>query len=365
MTVSPTATTYTVGSSTFISVNWSITTTGNGGGTATSPNGVYSLDTSVTPVGATQIPATAFATGGISISVPSLTSGTFAVPESFTIPAAVLSYAQTNNLTTIYYSRDFLAGAEGYTTPEFVQINLAFPVANPDAVLNISRVALRFSDNTSIKIIQPDTHIMAVADISYTGSGLFDAMWEIAEPVSTMGQPVFVPMQPVRQFLVAGGRVYLQSPTLPTQKQGLHILRLRVMQPALTFTAPILQYSVNSQGDTSTLPTLPPVRINKPAENALLATDTRFEWQAVKGAHAYQLELFLPEQTGLKPDDAAIAKRAPDSGMMVPAKRNALTLGELSRSKLRPNTTYYWRIIAIGNKGQILSTSALREIRIP
>jgi hypothetical protein len=365
MTVSPTATTYTVGSSTFISVNWSITTTGNGGGTATSPNGVYSLDTSVINVGATQIPSTGFATGGASISVPSLTSGTFAVPESFTIPAAVLSYAQTNNLTTFYYSRDFVAGAEGYTTPEFVQINLAFPATNPDAILNLNRVALRFSDNTSVKVIQPDTHIMAVADISYTGSGLFDAMWEIAEPVSTMGQPVFVPMQPVRQFLVAGGRVYLQTPVLPTQKQGLHILRLRVIQPALNFTAPILQYSVSTQGDISSLPTLPPVRINAPLDNALLAADTRFEWQPVKSAHAYQLELFLPEQAGLKPDEAAIAKRAPASGMMVPAKRNSLTLGELSRNKLRPNTTYYWRVIAIGNSGQILSSSALREIRIP
>jgi hypothetical protein len=357
---------YQVGSNSMISFNWTLENFGNGGGTADSSNGTFTLTTGTTipPQGGPQSLATPIAAGGGFLSVSSPTIGIFFAPESITVPAAAYDAARQNNLTTIYYARRFTT-TEGTTVYAFLQINLTFPATNPNAALNISRVALRFSDNTSVKVIQPDTHIMAVADISYTGSGLFDAMWEIAEPVSTMGQPVFVPIQPVRQFLVAGGRVYLQTPVLPTQKQGLHILRLRVIQPALNFTAPILQYSVSTQGDISSLPTLPPVRINAPLDNALLAADTRFEWQPVKSAHAYQLELFLPEQAGLKPDEAAIAKRAPASGMMVPAKRNSLTLGELSRNKLRPNTTYYWRVIAIGNSGQILSSSALREIRIP
>ena len=127
----------------------------------------------------------------------------------------------------------------------------------------------------------------------------------------------------------------------------------------------ILQYMISPDGNTLALSALPPVRIHSPADNALMTADTRFEWKPIKAAHGYQLELFLPEQSGLKPDETAIAKRAPDSGMIVPAKKNSLILGELSRNKLRPNTTYYWRIIAIGNNGQILSASALREIRIP
>lgn len=367
---------YLVGSNSMISFNWTLENFGNGGGTADSSNGTFTLTTGTTipPQGGPQSLATPIATGGGFLSVISPPIGIFFAPESITVPAAAYDAARQNNLTTIYYARRFTT-TEGTTVYAFLQINLTFPASNPGAALNISRVALRFSDNTSVKVIQPDTHIMAVADISYTGSGLFDAMWEIAEPVSTMGQPMFVPMQPVRQFLVAGGRVYLQTPVLPTQKQGLHILRLRICSPVLpsnfgelvgTCRVPAtLQYSVNTQGDISSLPTLPPVRINAPPDNALLAIDTRFEWQPVKSAHAYQLELFLPEQAGLKPDDAAITKRAPASGMMVPAKRNSLTLGELSRNKLRPNTTYYWRVIAIGNSGQILSSSALREIRIP
>ncbi len=353
---SPGSITYLLGSNGISSIAWQITTYGNGSGNAYLDDGSFAFapnGNSLIPVGGTLILPP----------IPLQASGTSTGIENLLIPQAVIDYAQQNNLTTIYYGRPYYFDNLPQSGEVFVRINLLN--ANPNAALNINRLALRFSDNTSVKIIQPNTTVMALADISYTGSGLFDAMWEIAEPVSTIGQPVFVPIQPVRQFLVAGGRVFLQSPVLPTSKQGLHILRLTINQPTLSFAIPVLQYSVNPQGDVSGVTTLPPLRINAPVENALLATDTRFEWQPVKGAHGYQLELFLPEQSGLKPDDAAIAKRTPASGMMVPAKRNALTLGELSRSKLRPNTTYYWRIIAIGNKGQILSTSALREIRIP
>lgn len=357
---------YQVGSNSFISFNWTLENFGNGGGTADSTQGVFTLTTGTTipPQGGPQTLTTPIAFGGGAISVASPTSGIFFVPESITVPSTAYDTAQRNGVTTIYYARRFTT-TEGTTVYAFLQINLTFPAPNPSAALSLSRIALRFSDNTSVKVVVPETSLMAVADISYIGSGLFDAMWEIAEPVSTIGQPVFVPMRPVRQFLVAGGRVYLQTPPLPTQKQGLHILRLRVTQPTLNFATPVLQYSVNPQGDISVAPTLPPVRINSPADNALLAGDTRFDWQPVKGARAYQLDLFLPEQSGLKPDDAAIARRQPATGIMVPGKRNSLALGELSRSHLRPGTTYYWRILAIGDKGQILSTSALREIRIP
>ena len=357
---------YQVGTNSMISFNWTLENFGNGGGIAESSGGTFTLSTGTTipPQGGPQSLATPVAPGGGAISVASPTSGQFFVAEFITVPAAAYEAARQNNLTTIYYARRFTT-TEGTTVFAFLQINLAFPAANPNAALSLSRVALRFSDNTSVKVIKPDTHLMALADISYTGSGLLDAMWEIAEPVSTLGQPVFVPIQPVRQFLVAGGRVYLQTPPLPTQKQGLHILRLIVTQPTPGFTLPILQYAVNPDGDVAGALVLPPVRINSPPDNALLARDTQFNWQAVKGARAYQLELFLPEQSGLKPDDAAITKHSPATGVMVPAKKNTLLLGELSRNKLRPNTTYYWRILAIGDGGQILSASALREIRIP
>ncbi len=494
--VAPTTVTYVAGSNASIVLTWSFTTANNGGGTISSPNGVFSTDNTTLTGGATNTPATPISNSGSALSVnTTLNNDPSSITEVVTIPASVMNFAMNNNLNTIYYSRNFFASIESsYTNTRFIQINLTYPVPtltvspgtinyvpgsnallsllwnittygdgnnrslpssagvfsatsyigqtslgtlnttlntpalpdtgtvstienllipqtvldaaqatgltsiyfirsffdnpcaptascpygtnassvrinlvapNPNAALALSRVALRFSDNTSVKVIQPNTSLMALADISYTGSGLLNAMWEIAEPVSTLGQPVFVPIQPVRQFLVAGGRVYLQTPPLPTQQQGLHVVRLTINQPIPGFTLPILQYAVNPDGDVAGALVLPPVRINSPPDNALLARDTQFNWQAVKGARAYQLELFLPEQSGLKPDDAAITKHTPATGVMVPAKKNTLSLGELSRNKLRPNTTYYWRILAIGDGGQILSASALREIRIP
>ena len=366
ITASPSVINYIIGSGSMVNISWRVTTFGDGNGNAYFDDGAF----------ATAPNASSTIAGGINAGVLTtslVATGTSTAFDSFTIPKVVLDYAQQNNLTTIYYGRPYYFDYTGYIGGElFVRINLL--VANPNAALSLNRVALRFSDNTSIKVTTPNTNVTALADISYMGSGLFDAMWEIAEPVSTMGEPVFVPIQPVRQFLVGGGQLTLQSPVLPTQKTGLHIVQLKICSPTFALgvaaavgpcrVPAILQYMISPDGDTSAI-TLPPLRIRTPADNALLTTDTRFEWQAVKGANGYQLELFLPEQSGLKPDATSIAKRAPASGMMVPAKKNSLSLGELSRNKLRPNTTYYWRIIAIGNNGQMLSSSALREIRIP
>jgi hypothetical protein len=351
-------------------VTWNIRTNGDGSGSIASASGVFTdssfgnrqrvLGSNTTVLNSPVLQAT----------------GNTIVSETIFIPPSVLTAAKALNLRSINYSRFFdrdpcMPQASCYYGTSSATVNIDL-TSNPNAVLSLGRIALRFSDNTSIKIIQPDTSIMAVADISFGGTGLLDAMWEIAEPVSTMGQPVFVPMRPVRQLLSAGGTINLQSPPLPTQKQGLHIVRLSILslnnqpfQQQSSLTLPILQYAVNADGDISGTQLLPPIRVHSPADNALLTGETQFNWQAVKGAHAYQLELFLPEQSGLKPDDAAIAKRAPDSGVVVPARKNSLTLSELSRNKLRTNTTYYWRVIAIGDKGVLLSTSALREIRIP
>lgn len=370
LTTNPLSTSQEIGSGAFINVNWLITTTGNGGGTATSSAGTFTSAANVNSV---------IATRTVRLAVPSVPAGTVTAGEFFQIPTSVYTFAQTNNLSTIYYYRDFVAGAEGNTGPAFFQINLTQPatpppsgggtttttVPNTESVLTLNRIALRYSDNSIVKLIKPGTRIRAVADINYTGTGLLDALWEVADPSSTRGTPFFIPLQSVRQYLGAGGQIYLQSPVLPSQDSGNYVVRLRIREPVISLTQPILRYNVSPSGSAEAGIRLPPVSLRSPSANALLTEDTQFSWRPVKGARAYQLELYAQPKNGTRLDELGLDKQIPASGILVPGKKTGIGLGTLSRSHLQHGETYYWRIMAIGPGGQILSTSLLREIRIP
>jgi len=373
LTVSPSIQNYTIGSNLTLNVNWNVTTTGNGGGTASSNTGTYTFAQNQTSV---------IGPGGISLTAPSLTSGTFSIPESFQIPAAILATAQQNNFTTIYYYRDFIAGAEGQTGPAYLRINLKTP--NIESKLKISRESLRFSDNTSVKLIKPKTRISALAELKYTGTGLLDAFWEVASPMSTTGVPLYTRLRTVRSYLGAGGRAILRSPPLPATANGQYLVRLQIRKTTtnpngVEFTTnlpaglPVLRYTVSQQGEGGATYALPPIKTSSPLKNTLLNASTRFRWQAVKGAKAYQLELYLPDlhkrpsadDKNLPLEESLINNKSPATGLLVPAKKTSLSLSALSRDTLRHNQIYYWRIIAISNDGQVLTTSPLKTIRTP
>jgi hypothetical protein len=141
----------------------------------------------------------------------------------------------------------------------------------------------------------------------------------------------------------------------------------------LSFTQPILRYSVNQGAEATGPRKMKPVKLREPADNALLRGETRFRWQPVRGARAYQLELYLsPEKHSPSSeidsetyDETSIAKQRPASGVLVPGKKTSLSIGALSRQHLRHGETYLWRIVAIDKRGQILTSSPVRKIRIP
>ncbi len=383
--VAPTAINYQVGSGSSISLLWTITTTGNGGGGATSRQGIFTSAPNVnSPI--------VVGGGTLSLATPSL--GSASVSETVNIPPLVLTTAQTQSLDTIYYYRIFDNVAEGPTNAAFVQINLIRPTtpitpgggalssSTSVSELNLNRLALSFNDNSIVKLVKPKTYLNAVAQISYTGTGLLDAVWKIATPASTQGaqdaaQLIYIPLRTVRQYLGAGGRVILQSPKLPTDMPGNYVVTLTINPAAQTninFNQPvILRYAVGVDGEELRARKQPPINVASPRDKALLDENTRFKWQPVAGARAYQLELYLPDRR--RPmsselseqgyDESSIADQAPASGLLVPGKRTSLSLGELSKQHLRHGETYLWRIIAIGQDGSIISSSPIREIRIP
>jgi len=84
------------------------------------------------------------------------------------------------------------------------------------------------------------------AELSYTGSGILRGVWEIAEPSSTSGTPIFHPLTHERKFLGQIGQVTVYSPQLPSNMTGLYMVRFRITDPATAFTSPIIRYFVTA-----------------------------------------------------------------------------------------------------------------------
>lgn len=351
-----------------ISVTWTVT---GGAGIHVSGEGEF-----LNPV--TNLPINASDNGiGLNISCVVFGQGTTctSAPETFTIPASVITDAQALGLTTINYFRSF---SDGNPSDGIVKINLL------NTNLSINRESLYFSDYSTNKLVKPGARITAMADLNYTGNGLLNAFWEVATPTGTNGNIIYTRLRYLNRYLGAGGRVILQSPPLPTLTTGQHIVRLQILKSSsnpngVEFTSdlpdglPILRYSVISSAGNTGVNTSLPIKIATPLDNALLQSDTLFRWQPIKNADAYQLELYsldLPQLTdaemnNLVINETILENKKPAAGLLIPASTTSLSLSALALNALRSRKTYYWRIIAIGNTGQILSTSQIKKIRTP
>jgi hypothetical protein len=244
--------------------------------------------------------------------------------------------------------------------------------------LNLSRLELRFDTDEAIRIAGQNEKLSAIAEINYSGAGLLDAVWEVADPSSTRGDPVFVPVRILRQYLGAGRYVILLSPPLPTTSIGTHFVRLRVKQPADAIEFPELTYQVNRQTRGGMLEKdLAVIRLRSPQPMAQFETETEFSWQSIAGASAYQLEIHDAGVAGINsvPErslEESVAQSGngrnhmpPVTGILVPAARTSAVLSALSREYLQREHRYFWRVIAIGPGGSVIATSDMQEINIP
>lgn len=246
-------------------------------------------------------------------------------------------------------------GVEPPTTPPVI----APPMRSLSASgVVISHLGLRFSDGRSVARVGRDARLQANATLIYRQSGMLEAVWEIASPASTQGTPLFTAVQSVRQYLGAGREVVLQSPPLPTSTPGAYRVRLRILHPSQTFEAMVLSYAVSQQQEQADRPALS-LQATMPEADAQLTEDTRFTWQPVSGARAYQLELYRADDAGTLPDTPAIK---PVTGLLVPALQTEAVLSKLSLEHLSGDGTYVWRVLAIDADGLIIGASSLRTL---
>jgi hypothetical protein len=269
-------------------------------------------------------------------------------PETFRITPAAVAEAQRLGVNTLVLSRTFTAGGPPYVATATVSIGLGGSGSGP---LELSRVALHFDDRTLVRLLRQGESAVAIAEITYSGNGVFSGLWEVATPPSTQGEPVFVPLGAASSNLTAGGITEVTSPALPSAAAGTYYVRFRVRNPVVSFQSLLLRYAVE-QG-----PAIPPIAVTSPEAHATFKPDTRFAWLPAPGATAYRLEFYAA--------DASPEYEPPLSGEWLPAERRDSVLSALAQTHLAAGRGYRWRIVAFDGDGQVVGRSSLYEIRTP
>lgn len=359
-----------LGQPTVVTVVWVVTrqTDGNGGNCgATVSSTVGTLRGGIDGTPLLGIPTTLTQTQ-LCPSAP-LASTPFTFTETIVIPADAVRRAQL--LGSLSYTRNFDDGFGGNTGALGLLIS-----SSATGPFGVVREALAFDNGAPARVLTLNEPLGAVAELTFSGTGLLQAQWEIAGPESTSGTPVFRVLSQVRQYLISGDTHVFRSPPLPTDAAGLHFVRLRVTDPTPGFEAPVIRYFVlQSRADRDTAGRA--IALGAPPPRALLAPDTAFSWEAIRGARAYQLEIYdTGQQTGgalpdldnpagePRPSEVAQALSRPAvTGMFISGSRTRAVLSPTTRQHLLPGRRYLWRVLAIGQDGSVVGVSPMRELR--
>ena len=366
-TTQPASITIPLAQATTMTVTWVVTTNpppvppftiSSSSGLFSAPGLSYPINTAISrvytgPVGAG--PVTVFITEVVS------------VPQQLSIQAIQAGFS------SISYSRTFSDSVSVGSVSANVQIG-----GSGSAQFGISRMALEFDDGAIVRVVPLKSRLSATANVSYVGSGSLNGYWEIADPSSTSGTPIFRQLLSVMQSFGGGDLVKVTSPVLPTEISGLHMVRLRVSAPQPAFEPPVLYYYVGEPKPGIPLAFMPVTVMNPPSQ-AYVDSATQFSWQPVKGARAYKIEIFANPEVAINnlPDiggapaaeDPQLVRRAlanpPMAGMMVAGNQTQTTLSASTRAKLQHQHSYFWRIQAIGADGATVGEAQVREIRVP
>ncbi|WP_347329834.1 hypothetical protein [Marinimicrobium locisalis] len=362
------------GTETRVSVLWQGRAFGDRIGTVSSDVGYFTLGNQAVgePLGVVRQPLTERLTG-----TPDGRALTFSFSETLTIPAEVSRQAAAQGARELSYIRQFSIHGMPVTGVQTLRLSRPLPNAArsiPEGAdvtasgLMLRRVALRFDDGAAVASVARAERLRARADIHYDRAGLLEAVWEVATPATTRGEPLFRRLDNVREYLGAGQVASLRSPALPTKQPGLYLLRLRVVHPSLAENDIVLRYQVS--GVSATVAERVPVMNVSTDNNTALGADTEFQWRAVPNTHAYQLALYdqppeqrspvEPEQPGSEP---AEFDTAPTTGLMVKGSARRTRLSPAVLYQLVPGHTYYWRLVAVDASGTILAASPLQPLR--
>ncbi len=284
-------------------------------------------------------------------------NGSATLSEQVEISRALVAAARQRGANAIALCRTF---QESLSVNTFdARVLLPIRSGGIDATdFALTYIRMRFDDGAVSRLVETGTPLRIDAEIQYQGRGLLRARWEVADPGSTRGAPLYRPLSTVHRYLTGDGRTVLQGPQLPTQLSGLHLVRLRILEPQIDAPGLVLRYFV--QGGSNRLPADGAVELIAPPPGTRLDRGIELKWGTVPGAVAYRLE-FLIDRAGVEdplhwsPDGSA----SPDAAQLVPGDRAHALLSRMVSSRIAGRTGH-WRVVALGDEGRPIATSPWR-----
>jgi|GEM_PF-1711423 len=291
---------------------------------------------------------------------------TVQIAESTILPLGALQAAVNRGARSITYERTFrLVGGQSRTA-----VLRILPQGDFSSSFAVTRLELSFDDNSLIRVIDRNESLAARLRVNYSGSGLLQGAWQIADGVSTSGQPFFRTLRTVRRSLIPGQQVMLVSPDLPSESSGTVLVRFLVTDPTFSAELPTLRYAVRSSALAQAGQALKQMSARSPAPGGLLNGNTTFAWDGVDGAFAYKLELY---ELTLQKDNPILNNIPVDGvptldpfgeggatlvgGKYIQSGDSKTNLGPITLDLLSSGKVYAWRMVAINGGGMVMAAS--------
>ena len=203
---------------------------------------------------------------------------------------------------------------------------------------SIDRVELKFENNRpEITINKNEPTPGLYAKINYRGSGYLKGYWEVDG----------LPRKHVFKSLRVGPDTtieYPKIPPLPTYTPGTHRVKFIITHPAMNITFPQAIYFVTNEEDISKHPiqlVLPEDQVKLPYEPVL------FQWQPVKKADFYQVNLFSNSDK-----EMVYSAFTPKGEYQLKAKT--------VKSRMLAEQNYLWQVIGFNDQDKPVAQSKQR-----
>lgn len=306
-------------------------------------------------------------------------SGPFLFSESIGLDATLVDVWINQGLRRVILERNFndpLGGGSTQATMVLMlsRSNLQAARNSVTGGLSIQGLRLEFDTGNNLAVTTMDSPLKARLTVIHSGSGVLEGRWQIAEPGSAGGNPMYRTLSLVRKNLVANQRSIVQSPELPATRSGKYLMRFCVSNREFIEGAGLITdsqcpteylivkaaYQVQALrvGSSSAVASIQGLSPNQQTVDAT----TPFNWPAVAGASSYQLQLFaLASAEATLPSSMLETKNLEPrfvTGMVLPAASTSITLSKLVKIRLQANQRYLWRITAHDASGKVIAISA-------
>ena len=204
-----------------------------------------------------------------------------------------------------------------------------------DATLRITDVQLLFDNQKGERTVQRrHPRLQAFVEIHYKGAGPFEASWTVDGKFYAH----------VARHLSGDGSIRIVSPDvpgLPTCCEGLHVVALRIQEPAQVYTPVRGLYFVT----TATEPKLAPLSLEDPPEGAVIEPGgTIFAWRGNAEIKTYLIEFI--EDNPERPVASAFIE---ENRYRMPPP--------VARLRFLPGRTYIWRVQGFSETHEVVAES--------